>query len=227
MDMWSGTDYKTSYIHKKGRATMPGTPKLPEGITPADHVPGPRQGEWTYSHYAALPNDGHRYEILDGVLYMAPAPISWHQLIAMSISFQLYTYITMKDLGNVMAAPLDVELSPQSVVQPDLAVLLHGNPAELIATRIKGTPDLVVEILSPSTVEVDRQLKYQKYARAGVKEYWIVDPNARTIEVFVLEGHVYQTGGVFSGTQIVRSKVISDFPVQARQLFHISEPPSR
>ncbi len=229
MEMWSGMDTSNPSIYsvrKKGRAGMPMTSQDPEEVTPANHIPGPKQGEWTYSHYAALPDDGNRYEIIDGVLYMAPAPISWHQLVAMSISFHLYTHVTMKDLGNVMAAPLDVELAPHTVVQPDLAVLLHGNPAELMAPRIIGAPDLLVEILSPGTARYDKRQKYREYARAGIKEYWIVDPIARNVEIFVLDDRGYQSTGIFSGTEIVLSKVIPDFPVQTRQLFHISERPT-
>jgi Uma2 family endonuclease len=217
--MWSGTDYRTSYTRKKGRATMPGTPQLPEGITPADHVPGPRQGEWTYSHYAALPDDGNRYEILDGVLYMAPSPFGPHQRIAVRLAYYFFLHIEEKGLGIIYPAPFDVILEPNVVVQPDMTVLMHSNIHVSVPSHMKGAPDLVVEILSPSTTRIDRQQKYQTYARTGVKEYWIIDPNAHTIEVFVLEGSVYQPGGVFGGTQIIQSKVIPNFPVQARQLF--------
>jgi Uma2 family endonuclease len=221
MDMWSGTDYRTSYTHKKGRATMPGTPQLPEGITPADHVPGPRQGEWTYSHYAALPDDGHRYEILDGVLYVAPLTHTvLHQHIAVCIGYYFYLYVTLKDIGNVIPGPIDVEFAPRTVVQPDLLVLLGGvNDEFLASSHITGPPDLVVEILEPHTAGHDRGRKYNAYARGGVREYWIVDPLVRSVEIYALEASIYHLLGVFRGDDFLPSWVIKDFTVRVNQFF--------
>src|SRR5438105_1676404 len=96
-------------------------------VTLANHVPGPQQGEWTYSHYSSLPDDGHRYEIIDGVLYMAPAPNPWHQEVSGEFFFYLRTYIKSAGLGKVLAAPIDVELSPKNVIQPDMVVILNAN----------------------------------------------------------------------------------------------------
>src|SRR5947209_8182967 len=165
---------------------MPTTPQRPEEPTPAKHVPGPRQGEWTYSHYAALPDDGNRYEIIDGVLYMAPAPFGPHQRIVVHLVHYFCIYVEEKGLGLVYTAPFDVELGPCTIVQPDVTVLLHSNSKASVPSRMKGSPDLVVEVLS-SNPNFDRRKKYQTYAQAGVTEYWIVDPEAYTIEVFTLK----------------------------------------
>src|SRR5437660_3067583 len=96
-------------------------------VTPADWVPGPPQGFWTYNDYAALPDDGKRYEIVNGVLYMAPSPSGAHQDAALEIASYLRTYIKLTGLGLVRIAPFDVVLSPGNVVQPDVLVVLNAN----------------------------------------------------------------------------------------------------
>jgi Uma2 family endonuclease len=176
-------------------------------VTRADHVPGPRQGEWTYSHYAAL-DDGQRYEIIDGVLYMPPAPSWSHQGAVVRFAHYLLTYIEFAGLGKVSVAPTDVELEPGTVVQPDALVVLKANLHKVTPSRVIGAPDLVVEIASPGTRKYDWHEKYMAYSRAGVPEYWIVNPRLRTIEVLVLEGDTYQSLGVFKGKQRVCSLVI-------------------
>lgn len=189
-------------------------------IIPADHVPGPKQGEWTYSHYAALPEDGNRYEIVDGVLYMAPpSPTGWHQIAAGRLYYYLTTYVTFAGLGEAYIAPFDVELAPHTVVQPDVVVLLNRSKEKFIVSRIKGTPDLVIEVLSPGNEAYDRWKKYKAYAQAGVEEYWIADPKARSIEVLALESNEYHSIGIFKNDELVISKVLPEFPVRVKQIF--------
>jgi len=197
--------------------------KTSEGITmltPADNVPGPEQGEWTYDHYAALPDDGKRYEIIDGVLYMAPAPNDFHQEIVALIIFYLMPYVKLAGRGRVLAAPIDVALDSRSVVQPDVLVLLEEKGTTkhkpLQTTR---PPDLAIEVASPGTARYDRQKKYHAYARAGVKEYWIVEPTKYSVEVFILEEGEYHSLGVFSGEQTLPSLVVPDFSVQVQRFF--------
>ncbi len=203
---------------KKGQEmkTYEGTTML----TPADNVPGPEQGHWTYDSYAALPDDGKRYEILDGVLYMAPpSPSGWHQKSVIRLSHYLFAAVELGGHGQVFVAPFDVELSPGTVVQPDVVVLLNENSEKYVVSRIIGGPDLVIEIISPSTAHHDRLRKYNVYARAGVKEYWIVEPVKHTVEVFVLGEDGYHTLGTFSGKQTLPSSIIPDFPVYVEQFF--------
>ncbi len=189
-------------------------------VIPADHVPGPHQGRWTYSHYAALPSDGKRYEIIDGVLYMAPpSPSGFHQEAVYLIATYLMMHIKFAGLGRVFGAPFDVELTPHMVVQPDVCVLLNESSDKFTPSRIIGAPDLVVEVVSPGTANYDRSTKYTAYARAGVKEYWIADPHLQTIEVLVLEQDTYHSVGVFEGKAQLRSRIVPDFPVQVQYLF--------
>src|SRR5690349_8305311 len=110
MDMWSGTENRASIYstRRKGHVNMPITPREPEEATPANHIPGPKQGEWTYSHYAALPDDGNRYEIIDGVLYMAPAPDTFHQDITGWLLYYLKNHLISHALGKVFTAPCEV-----------------------------------------------------------------------------------------------------------------------
>ncbi len=190
------------------------------GVTPADHVPGPKQGDWTYNHYAALPEDGQRYEIVDGVLFMAPSPGKWHQNAIGEIFSYLRTYIKLTGLGQVYMAPFDVLLAPNTIVQPDVMVVLKANLDKIKDTQVVGAPDLVIEVASPGTSTYDRSKKYAAYARAGVSEYWIVDPIAHTIEVLSLEGSSYDLIGIFHGTETLTSKAVPEIAaVRGEQFF--------
>ena len=188
-------------------------------VTAADDVPGPGQGRWTYKDYAALPDDGRRYEIVDGVLYMAPSPNEWHQTTAGRLFRYLATQIEDASLGRVYIAPFDVELTPDTVVQPDVLVILNANHDKITLSRIIGAPDLVIEVSSPGTVGYDRDKKQSAYARAGVQEYWIADPWSRTVEVFVLEAGAYRSLGVFEGKATLPSQVVAGFSVHVEQFF--------
>ena len=188
-------------------------------VVPADDIPGPRQGHWTYQEYAAIPNDGHRYEIVDGVLYMAPSPNKGHQNAAGEIFSYLRTHVKLTGLGQVYIAPFDVELAPGTVVQPDVIVVLNPNLGIITESRIIGAPDLAVEVSSPGTVGHDRDKKQRAYAHAGVPEYWIADPWSRTVEVLTLEEGEYRSRGVFEGKAILPSKIVPVFLVHVEQFF--------
>lgn len=145
----------------------------------------------TYAEYACYPDDGHRHEIIDGDHYMNPAPNIYHQVIAQRINHQLYTQVELQGLGRVFFAPIDVQLGPHDIVQPDLLVVLEGNRI-IKPSRIIGPPDHVIEILSPSSDGSDRSLKRTLYQRAGVKEYWIVDPAEASLTQLVLGESSYE-----------------------------------
>jgi Uma2 family endonuclease len=202
----------------KGRAGMTTTDKLPV-VTPADWVPGPKQGSWTYNDYAALPDDGQLYEIVNGVLYMIPAPGIAHQKIAGRFFYYLFTHVELAGLGSVLSAPTDVELSPKDVFQPDVLVVLNAGLEKIKELRVIGAPDLVVEVASPGTATFDKGKKYDTYARAGVPEYWIADPGTRTVEMLVLDSDTYHSLGVFRGQAILPSRVVPEFPVHVEQFF--------
>jgi Uma2 family endonuclease len=188
-------------------------------VTPADWVPGPPQGSWTYEDYAALPDDGHRYEIVNGVLVMTPAPTPEHQDIVLEIAAYLRIHIKLAGLGRVFPSPIDVDLGPKNVFQPDVVVVLNAHLDRVAAKKIVGAPDLVVEVVSPGSGVMDRIAKYAIYARAGIPEYWIVKPEKKTVEIFVLEDGEYGSLGIFGGQQTLSSRVVPGSSVRVEQFF--------
>ena len=192
--------------------------KLPM-VIPANWVPGPEQGAWTYADYAALPEGGYHYEVVSGVLYMTPAPSWSHQEVVFEIASYLRNHIRTTGLGGVFVAPVDVELAPDAVFQPDVVVLLKTGRDKLKGNHIVGAPDLVVEVVSPGSATYDRYDKNVSYARTGVPEYWIADPATHTVEVLVLDGIKYSALGVFQGQAILPSRIVPDLNVPVEKFF--------
>jgi Uma2 family endonuclease len=189
-------------------------------VTPANQVPGPSQGNWTYNHYAALPNDGQRYEIVDGVLLMAPSPGRSHQDAVLWIAHYLQIHVRLAGLGRVYIALFDVVLAPGVVVQPDVMVILNDESDKITPSRIVGAPSLVVEVSSPATIGYDRREKQNAYARTGVREYWIVHPGEQTIEVLSLEGGTYVSLGFCAKRDALVSRIVPTVSeVTAEQIF--------
>jgi Uma2 family endonuclease len=151
---------------------------------------GPRPKiKFTYQDYKNAPED-KRYELLDGDLIVVPSPKEPHQWASIQLGSRLFRFVQESGLGRVYIAPFDVVLSDTDVVQPDILFVSNERMGIVTEDNIQGAPDLVIEILSPSTAERDRTFKRSLYARHGVREYWLVDPDARSVEVLVLgEGH--------------------------------------
>lgn len=146
-----------------------------------------RPRRWTYADYLRIPADGKRHELIDGRHFVSPAPDYDHQSVVLEIARRLGEQIQDRGQGIVMVAPLDVHLPPCTVLQPDV-MAMRGVPDDLRGKKkLTKAPELVVEVLSPSTAARDRSLKRRRYAAAGVLEYWLVDPVARTIEQCGLE----------------------------------------
>ncbi len=188
-------------------------------VTRADQVSGPAQGGWTYEDYAALPDDGNRYEVIDGVLYLMPGPSSVHQSVLSWFVYYLMTHVQVRGLGRVFAAPLDLLLPDARPAQPDIMVVLAPKLHLITERGIEGPPDLVVEIASPGTRTHDRGAKLLAYARAGVPEYWLAEPSDQTVEVLALEAGAYRSLGVFTGAATLPSRVLPAFPVRVEQFF--------
>lgn len=139
---------------------------------------------------------------------MSPAPTSWHQRAIGYFHYYLLTYVKFTGVGEVFISPLDVELAPNNVVQPDVLVILQEHLDRVTDSRIIGSPDLVVEVASPSTAIYDRREKCDMYARAGVPEYWIADPVARTVEMLVLDDGTYFSLGYYEGSETLPSIIV-------------------
>jgi len=139
----------------------------------------------TYEDYVTLPNNGRRYEIHDGELSVTPTPTFRHQWIVTRLLVALDAHVMAHDLGAVVPSPITVVLANDSIVEPDL-VYIEKSRMSLVGPRgtIDGAPTLAIEILSPSTARIDRQTKKQLFERYGVPFYWIVDPDAQTIDVY-------------------------------------------
>jgi Uma2 family endonuclease len=144
-----------------------------------------------YEDYARLPTgDGKRYEILDGELYVTPAPTPLHQRLSKRLQRRLEDYFEARGLGEVFNAPIDVVLAAHDIVEPDLVIV--AGPGQISERAIEGVPLLVVEVLSPSSRAQDRGIKMQRYGNVGIPHYWIVDPDAETIQCWRLEGGAYR-----------------------------------
>jgi len=150
-------------------------------------MPATRSHKCTYEEYCLLPDDGKRYEVLDGKVVVSPAAGSDHQGIQIALAHHLYTAIDERRRGRVFT-DIDCHLLAHDIVRPDLVVVLPAHTHRIIATHIVGTPDLAIEILSPSTAARDRTSKKHRYEVAGTPELWIVDGRKRTVAQFVHDG---------------------------------------
>lgn len=180
----------------------------------------PPQGEWTYEDWLQLPNDGMRYEVLYGVLYMSPSPSVAHQDAVSELIMLMRQYAKSNNLGLVLTSPIGVRLPEQSVpVQPDIIFVSKDRLDVVAEDYIEGAPDLIVEVLSPSNWHYDRGVKQEAYRQAGVREYWIVDYRAKTIEVLTLKAGIYTLLSKAGAGEKARSEVLAGFEVAAERLF--------
>ncbi len=152
----------------------------------------PNPTEWTYEQYALIPHDGLRHEIINGEHFMNPAPNLYHQTVSRRIQFQLYREIELTGKGVVFNAPVDVQLSQRDIIQPDLVVIQADRQKIMTPTKIKGIPNLLVEIVSPSNTDYDKTKKRELYERSGVPEYWIVLPDEQQVIQLTLADGRYQ-----------------------------------
>lgn len=175
---------------------------------------------WTYDDYLKLPDDGNRYEIIEGELYVSPAPGTAHQYTSARLFRAIDRFVEAHNLGEVYYAPYDVHLSEESrPVEPDLLFIRTEQSPSAEDRYFVGAPDLVIEILSKGTFRVDTNIKFNVYEKAGIPEYWIVDPKARTVRVFVLEEGFYQAWGEYSDDEVITSKVLAGLEIVNSTLF--------
>ena len=191
----------------------------PSGATVSARQWPPLQGEWTYDDYTQLPDNGMRYEVIKGELYMSPAPSPKHQQIILKLAIAMSQFVHADQLGEIYQSPIDVKTSDfAGVVQPDLLFIASKQLDIVQETLIEGVPDLIVEVLSPGNPLHDRRIKFELYAQAGVREYWLIDPDARTVEIYVLRGQAYAPLGNFGIGQQTRSEVLEGFVVDVEKI---------
>lgn len=173
---------------------------------------------FTYADYYAIEDD-KRYEVLEGELMMVPAPNIKHQSVSGKIERILGDFIFGNDLGQIFHAPTDVVLADDIVVQPDI-LFVSKERANIIGEQaIMGQPDLIIEILSPSSSFNDSVRKRELYQRSRVREYWLVFPDEKAIEVLTLENDVYREFSAAKGEGKVKSKVIEGVEVDIKEVF--------
>ena len=173
---------------------------------------------YTYQDYARLPDD-RRYEVIDGELYLTSASTPYHQIVSRRIERLLEDHVDKAKLGIVIDAPCDVVLSQFDVLQPDIFFVSSGRLAVIGEKYISDAPDLVVEVLSPGTRKRDRFIKAKRYARFGVREMWIVDPDKKTVEVHVSAGEAFRREALYAGDDVVRSPLLSGLEVPLARVF--------
>ncbi len=180
----------------------------------------PQQGHWTYKDYLDLPNDNTRYEIIEGVLYMTNAPSFYHQFTVMKLVSQLEQFVAEHNSGIVLPAPFEVHLSKTTrPVQPDVLFVKANNWPGGDISFFEGSPDLIVEVISPSSVRRDRNIKFSAYEKAGVSEYWIADPKTRSVEVYTLSGGEYAWLGQFVEDEVLKSAVLDGLGIVTNTVF--------
>ena len=174
--------------------------------------------KFTYVDYLNAPED-KRYELLDGDLVMTPAPGELHQRVSIVLGWKLIEFVTERGLGRVYQAPFDVVLSDTDVVQPDLLFVSDARAHIVTAANVRGAPDLVVEILSPSTAERDRTFKRSLYARHGVSEYWIVDTVAKNVTVLLFRDGGFEVAAEYGEGENLTSPALPGFALSIDEVF--------
>ncbi|MFN3533169.1 MAG: Uma2 family endonuclease [Candidatus Brocadia sp.] len=174
--------------------------------------------KYTYEDYLKT-SDDKRYELIDGELLMTPSPAPRHQRISRKIEFVLEKFVTKNDLGEIFDAPCDVYLDEENVVQPDILFILKDRLNIIGEKNIQGAPDLVVEIVSENSGYRDLVVKKKLYARFGVKEYWIVIPESKEIEVYILKDSSYQLYVACGSEGILESHLLKGLKIVLEEIF--------
>ena len=175
--------------------------------------------KFTYKDYKSLPeSETNRYELIGGELIMVPSPNIYHQRVSGKLEFLLRDFVEKNKLGEIFDAPCDVHLG-DNVVQPDILFVSKEHSYVIVKEEIKGAPDIVIEILSPTTAERDKTIKRTLYARYGVREYWIVDPEKKTVEVLTLKKEGYETFGIYKMQDTLTSPLLSGLSINLTKVF--------
>ena len=175
----------------------------------------------TYEDYLTFPDsDGIKKEIIEGELFMSPAPSIKHQTTLGELFILITNFVKHNKLGRVFLAPCDVILSNINIMQPDILFISKNNYQILTDLNIHGTPDLVVEIISSSSINTDRIFKKLIYEQYGVKEYWIVDPKTETIEIWTLKNKTFQLASKAAKNQTIKSQLLEGMEIDLSVIYN-------
>ncbi len=184
-------------------------------------TPTPSIGKrYTYKDYLQI-EDEKRYEVMEGGLIMVPAPLTSHQRVSRNIEVILCNFVKEKRLGEILDAPTDVVLSEDVVVQPDILFISKERLNIIEEAAIMGSPDLIVEVVSPFSASYDTIEKRGVYEKHGVKEYWLVFPQEKVVEVLTLEKSIYKEFCKARKTGVIRSKVLDGLAMDLTDIFDL------
>lgn len=186
-------------------------------------VPG-RKMCYTYADYEKLP-EGAPYQLIGGELVREPSPVPYHQIVSRRIEFELVKFVEEKDLGEVLNAPMDVYFSETEVYQPDIMFISKERLNIIGEKKIEAAPDLVIEILSPSSAYYDLRHKMLVYEASGAKEYWVVDPIEKGIDVYQNMNGEFRLFMKARGRGIIRSALLEGFSIALEKV--LNGPPTR
>ena len=178
----------------------------------------PKKKKYTYEDYAKLP-EGAPYQLIGGELIMTPAPTPYHQIVSRKIMSLLIQYVEKNNLGEILYSPIDVYFSEEDVFQPDIIFISKERLNIIGETKIEGAPDLIIEILSPSTAYYDLGRKYEVYEKNGVKEYWIVHPERKSIEIYQNQEGQFKLIQMAKEKDTVNSSLFKDFELNLEKIF--------
>lgn len=181
-------------------------------------TPVARKAKLTYNDYLKTPDD-KRYELIEGELIMTPSPVTYHQWVSKNIEYELERFVREKKTGRIFYAPYDVCLDNENVLQPDILYISRERFNIIGEKNVQGAPDLVVEILSESTAYNDLIKKKKLYANHGVKEYWIVDPGEKSIEVYSLVDKEYVLSSGFSINDNLVTPLLTGLNIELASVF--------
>ncbi len=170
------------------------------------------------TQYDHLDDDGFRYELIEGVLTMAASPRPLHQDIIFQIAKIIANYLDKKLLGKIYLSPLDVQFNDKNIYQPDLLFVSNERLHIISEKRIIGAPDLIIEILSESSYELDTKIKYRVYEESGVQEYWIIDPNKKSMTFY---HRIDKSFKKIPYDKEYSSSVLKDFSIHPQNFFQM------
>jgi Uma2 family endonuclease len=175
----------------------------------------------TYQDYLNLPEDGNRYEVMNGELIMVPAPNTIHQDVSANVEYELKKFIEKHKVGKIYHAPIDVVLSETNVVQPDILFIAKQRFHIITEKNISGAPDLIIEILSPSTGYYDLIEKKEIYEKYGVQEYWIIDPKKKRVETYNNIKSKFKLNQRLEKKGILKSQILDEFEISLENIFNL------
>lgn len=174
--------------------------------------------EYTYEDYRKLP-EGAPYQLIDGKLLMSPVPTTYHQRILRRLSRIVGDYVEQHQLGEILFAPVDVYLSATETYQPDIVFIAQERLTIIAMEKIEGAPDLVVEVLSPTNVDYDLRHKTKVYEQFGVREYWIVDPMEKSVELYANENQQFKLAERVMADGVLNSKLLAGLAIRLSAIF--------